>query len=380
MSADPVRMSELGSDSASVLRIISHFDQLHESAADADTVVRRAALLAECPVGARWASGTVIRYDAAGRLEPGGDPRPAPAPADEPSVWLERDAPAHALDPVLLDRLSHTLRVVPTRTGASGELHIGDPALLEVVLSGKERREDRVRAVRLLGLDETRNICVLAVSAHSPPEALRIIAHQLPGSSVRSTAIGNATAVLCQGAIDTRALSDGLENAITTAFPGRRTVGSNRGPWVGIGASVEALGAATSWHQALGALRFASSTGYGRRAVAYERLSALELLADIPLDRVRRQRDVVRINEIAASPAGALDVDTVEAFFVFGSLRRTAAELHLHHSTVAARLAHVESQMGWDLNDPMDRFAATLVLMIRRIALSSTELDEPEQA
>lgn len=379
MNADPARMSQLGSDSASVLRIISHFDRLHESAADADTVVRCAALLAECPVGARWASGTVIRYDATGGLEPGRDV-PPPAPADEPSVWLERDGPGHALDPVLLDRLAHTLRAVPARAGASGELHIGDPALLEVVLSGKERREDRVRAVRLLGLDENRNICVLAVSAHSPPEALRIIARQLPGSSVRSTAIGNATAVLCQGPIDTRALSDGLEGAITTAFPGRRTEGANRGPWVGIGASVEALAAATSWQQALGALRFASSTGYGRRAVAYERLSALELLADIPLERVRRQRDVLRINEIAATPTGALDVDTVEAFLVFGSLRRTAAELHLHHSTVAARLAHVGSQMGWDLNDPMDRFTATLVLMIRRIALSSTELDEPEQA
>ncbi|BBZ49221.1 helix-turn-helix domain-containing protein [Mycobacterium heidelbergense] len=378
MNADPVRMSELGSDSASVLRIISYFDQLHESGANADTVVRCAALLAECPVTARWASGTVIRYDATGRLDPDGDP--PPASADEPSVRLERTGPGHALDPVLLDRVCHTLRRVPTRAGASGELHIGDPALLEVVLSGKEGREDRVRAVRLLGLDEKRDICVLAVSARSPPEALRIIAHQLPGSSVRSTVIGNAVAVLCQGAIDTRALSDGLESAIITAFPGPRTVGSDRGPWVGIGASVEALAAATSWRQALGALRFASSTGYGRRAVAYERLSALELLADIPLDRVRRHRDVVRINEIAASPTGALDVDTVEAFFVFGSLRRTAAELHLHHSTVAARLAHVEARMGWDLNDPMDRFTATLVLMIRRIALSSAELAEPDQA
>lgn len=117
MNADPVRMSQLGSDSASVLRIISHFDRLHESAADADTVVRCAALLAECPVGARWASGTVIRYDATGGLEPGGDV-PPPAPADEPSVWLERDGPGHALDPVLLDRLAHTLRAVPARAGA----------------------------------------------------------------------------------------------------------------------------------------------------------------------------------------------------------------------------------------------------------------------
>lgn len=61
---------------------------------------------------------------------------------------------------------------------------------------------------------------------------------------------------------------------------------------------------------------------------------------------------------------------------MFGSLRRTAEELHVHHSTVAARLAHIESQLGWDMDDPLDRFSATLVLMIRRIALSSAELTD----
>ncbi|BBZ11935.1 PucR family transcriptional regulator [Mycobacterium branderi] len=367
-------MSELGSDPASMLRLISYFDELEESAVNADTVVRSAALVAECPVGARWESGTVIRYDATGRLDPHGDSPGPPSLEDEPTVWLDRTGDECSLDAVLLDRLRHSLRVVATRAGISGSPQLGDPALLEVVLSGKEHREDRARAIRLLGLDETRQICVLVVSAHSPPEALKIIVGELPGLSVRSAAIGKTTAVLCQGAIDTRALSDGLQSAIVDAFPAPMAVDSDRGPWVGIGSSVNIFAASTSWHQALQALRFASSTGYGRRAVAYDRLSSLELLADLPLDRVQRNPDVARINEIAASPTGALDVSTVEAFCVFGSLRRTAAELHLHHSTVAARLAHVESTMGWDLDDPMDRFMATLVLMVRRIALSSAEL------
>ncbi|NKZ75184.1 PucR family transcriptional regulator, partial [Rhodococcus hoagii] len=46
MSQERVRMSELGSDSVSVLRIIAYFDELGESAANADTIVRAAALLA----------------------------------------------------------------------------------------------------------------------------------------------------------------------------------------------------------------------------------------------------------------------------------------------------------------------------------------------
>ena len=178
------------------------------------------------------------------------------------------------------------------------------------------------------------------------------------------------------------ALKDVIEQAYTAATRGhlvwRGKGATASGPWVGIGSGGNVFGASTSWHEALRALRFASSTGYGRRAVAYERLSSLELLADLPMDRVRRNRDVARINEIASSPTGALEVQTMEAFFVFGSLRRTAAELHVHHSTVAARLAHVQAQMGWDLDDPMDRFLATLVLMVRRIALSSAELADAD--
>lgn len=367
-------MSELGSDPASVLRIISHFDELDESAANADAVVRSAALLAECPVGARWPSGTVIRYDATGRLDIADDARwPAP-PEVEPAVWLERQGGAQPLDPVVVDRVRRSLRVATPRAPVSPR--IGDPALLEVVLSGTEHREDRARAIRLLGLHETRPTRVLAVSSHSPPEALKIIAHELPGPPVHSAAIGGATAVVFQGASDTRALSDGLDRAIVDAFPAPMRTGADRGPWVGIGASVGVFAASTSWRQALRALRFASSTGYGRRAIAYERLSSLELLTELPPERVNRNSEVMRINELAATTSGAQAVSAVEAFCVFGSLRRAAAELHVHHSTVAARLAQVASVMGWDFDDPMDRFMATLVLMVRRVALSSAELDE----
>lgn len=356
------------SDVAAVLAIIAHFDELDDTAADADAVLQATARLAGCPVGARWESGTVKRYGPTGRLQ-----LPAEPPVTDgqnPAVWLERPD-TDPLDAVLLDRLRRSLR------RAEATLRLGDPALLEVVLSATAHREDRARAIRLLGLDEARDTRVLAVSAHSPPEALRIITGALPGLSVRSAAIGAATAVLCQGALKTRALADDLEAVIVAAFPAPRTAGSDRGPWVGIGSAVGVFTAAASWRQALHALRFASSTGYGRRAVAYERLSALDLLADLPAERVMRNPDMARINEIAATPTGALEIATVEAFCVFGSLRRTATELHVHHSTVAARLAHVEAAMGWDLDDPMDRFMATLVLMVRRIGLSSAELTEP---
>ncbi|MFE4463062.1 helix-turn-helix domain-containing protein, partial [Nocardia tengchongensis] len=100
----------------------------------------------------------------------------------------------------------------------------------------------------------------------------------------------------------------------------------------------------------------------------------------LPVQRLLGTADVMRISEFAATEAGALAVDTLEAFCVFGTLRRTATELHLHHSTVAARIAQVEAVMGWDVDDALDRFTATLVLFVRRMALSSTALAGPSAA
>ncbi|MEO8814007.1 MAG: helix-turn-helix domain-containing protein [Mycobacterium sp.] len=353
MSVAPIRLSALGTDPAAVLRLVAYFDELVESSADGNTVVRSATAVAGCPVGVRWVSAT------------------------EPEVWLERTGADHPLDPVLIDRVRHALRMTVSRAGST--VWLGDPALLELVLSDNELPTERARAIRLLGLDETREVRVLAVSAGSPAEALRVVVRELGDQPVRSVAIGADTALLCYSSEDARMLSDRLDAAIIAAFPPPLPAKVGRGPWVGIGAKSTVFGAAMSWQQAQRALRFASSTHFGRRAVAYERLSVLELLADLPLEQVLRQNDVARINGIASKPAGALDVDTTEAFCVLGSLRRTAAQLHLHHSTVAARVARVESVMGWELADPVDRFTATLVLVVRRVALSSAQLtvDEP---
>lgn len=480
--ANPLRLSELGSDPAAVLRLITHFDAFDESAANADTVIRAAALLAECPAGASWPSGTVIRYDAAGRLLPA-TAAPAHASGSDPAVWLERHPPTslpaapgtdathaqdadrardgaaprpgdrgvtvdgtgnrlhgneirtgvlesppqrwpaetsarpHPLDGVVLDRLRHCLRVVAARQVAD-PLRMDDPALLEVVLSEKERREDRVRAMRLLGLDPGRATRVLAVTGPGAAEAVRIIGEHVP--ILRQAVIGATTAVLVQdlaalgesagralgsdgstrqsgprtaGSAATprageesasgpgrpsmvdRGLSDTLNAAVVQAFPASRAGAA--GPWIGVGERLPALAAAASWEQARRALRFASSTWHGRRVIAFERLGALELLADLPVQRLLGTADVTRINEFAATEAGALAVDTLEAFCVFGTLRRTATELHLHHSTVAARIAQVEAVMGWGVDDALDRFTATLVLFVRRMALSSAQLAGP---
>ncbi len=343
MTSTPPTLDALGDDPASVLVIVNHFDRLEGSAPE--RLIAAATHLTGCPVDVQWTDG-------------------------QPAVSINRDGPAHPLDAVVVDRLRRALRPVDP-------LHLADPALVEVVISAKEQPADRGRAIRLLGLDEARDLVVLAVSTHMPRETLRLVESVLPGRYSSAT-IGHTIAVLCQGVAETRALTEVLEQTIAAAHPAPMATGADRGPWIGIGCSVGVFAASESWRQALRALRFASSTGYGRRAIAYERLSVLELLADLAPEQVLANRDIARINEIAATPSGAVEVGAVEAFCVFGSLRRTAEELHVHHSTVAARLAHVAEQMGWDFDDPMDRFMATLVLMVRRISLSAAALAEAD--
>lgn len=361
------RLSELGPDPDSALQVVRYFDALDDNHCSTADLVRSAALLAQCPVSVRPAGGPAIGYDGAG--DPDHDADPAT------DVSMQRGGPPHPLDPVIIDRLRRIL----ARRAADGVSapRLGDPALVEVVISTSQDRADRGRAIRLLGFDESRDVRVFAVSAEAP-EALHLVLDTLTGGRVRTAMLGRTTAVLYQGTGEVRRLSEAMDDAIATAYPTPLAAGATRGPWVGIGSRTGIFSAPRSWEEALRALRFASSTGYGRHVIAFERLSVLELLADLPAEHVRQNRDIARINEIAMTPNGALDVATVEAFCVYGSLRRTAEELHVHHSTVASRLAHLAERMGWDFDDPMDRFMATLVLMVRRISLSAATLAEDD--
>ncbi|MFG1923456.1 helix-turn-helix domain-containing protein [Cryptosporangium sp. NPDC048952] len=138
---------------------------------------------------------------------------------------------------------------------------------------------------------------------------------------------------------------------------------------VGVGGNVDGLAAEASWAQARLALRFASAAGSPADAVVdHDELGPLALLADIPTARLREQPDVRALDALARTDSGALDVAALEAFCRTGSLRQAAATLYLHHSSVAARLAHVEDALGWHLDDPRDRFRAQLALWARKLA------------
>ena len=341
-----LRLTELPDTPKSALSVVHVFDRLDHSAATETELIDAAGDLAGCGVEVTWHDG-------------------------EPSTRVERDGTPHPLDAVLADRLAWALRRQSDRARGDRHGHIDDPALAEIVLSDNESPQARTRALRLLGLDTERPLQVLAVSTRPGSSSARVVVDALGGTAHRRVRIGALTALLYHPSGSVRQLAEKMESAIAQAFPAPIAPNADPGPWVGIGGSGDPLDAPGSWQQAVRCLQFTSSTAQGRRVIAYDRLHMFELLSEIPVDIIRSNPDVLRIEELAETPSGAQAVATTEAFFVFGSLRRTAAELHVHHSTVAARLAAISEHMDWDLDDPIDRFMAMLALMVRRMALSS---------
>lgn len=344
-----LRLSALDAGAETAVRVIAFFDRLIEHRATAGELVRSAAALAECPVGFERPGEETLRFapDGSVLVEPvdpatvnGVDLAPVAG-----RVWLERPGGPGPFDELVLERLALSARLL-----AGPAPHLADPALVELVLSEREGPEDRVRALHLLGLVPAAPVRVVAVAAPDPrAAAVALLGGRLPP---RVAVIDGLAAVLVQ-----------------RWEPTDLHVGT--GVRVGVGGAVEGSAARRSWTQARLAVRFAVADGGDHTAdpmIEHDALGSLVLLAALPPERLRAQPDVATLSALAATPSGALDVATLEAFCRTGSLRQAAAQLHLHHSSVAARLAHVEQALGWRVEQPTGRFRAQFALLARRLA------------
>ncbi|WP_051791427.1 PucR family transcriptional regulator [Amycolatopsis jejuensis] len=276
-------------------------------------------------------------------------------------VWLERDGRPGPLDDLVLERFAIAARVLGPVGPRPAAPHLADPALVELVLGEQAADEDRTRALVLLGLDTTRPVRVVAIVAgdgRDPgADAVALVAR---GGSLgaRVAVVGGVAAVVLQPREGPGSVIPTLREALAARARERALPETVR---VGVGDAVDGLDARQSWLQARLAERFAAPPD---RLVAHEDLGSLTLLAEIPVERLRSQPDVLAL----ASLSGNGDLETLEAFCRTGSLRQAAVALHRHHSSVAARLAHVEDALGWSLDEPAGRFRARLALLARRLA------------
>lgn len=341
-----LRLSALDAGAETAVRVIAFFDRLIEHRATAVELVRSAAALAECPVGLERPGEPTLRHASDGAvvtapIDPAAVNGVDLAPAGG-RVWLERPGGPGPFDDLVLERLALSVRLL-----SGSAPHLADPALVELVLSEREGPEDRVRALHLLGLDPAAPVRVVAVAAPDPrAAAVALLGGRLPP---RVAVIDGLAAVLVQR----------WEPTDLDPAPGVR---------VGVGGATAGVAARRSWAQARLAVRFAVADGLGEPMIEHNGLGSLALLAEVPAERLRAQPDVAALAALAATPSGALDVATLEAFCRTGSLRQAAAQLHLHHSSVAARLAHVEQALGWRVEQPTGRFRAQFALLARRLA------------
>jgi hypothetical protein len=367
-----LRLSALDADAEAAVRVIAYFDALVMNRATLPALVRSAAGLAECPAGLRPAGGDAVRFAADGVAVPGEVPVAESGAVDlgpAGRVWLERPGGPGPLDDIVLERFAMGVRLLGDPGPRTVVPDLADPALVELVIAEREAEADRARALRLLGMDADLPVRVVAVAADGRDpgaEAVALVARGRAPRSVRVAVLGDVAALVLQPRAGAAAVVADLRAALGERVGER---GADAAALrVGVGSAVPGLAARASWLEARLALRFAVPGAGAESLVEHAGLGSLALLADLPPERLLADPDVVALEALAGTGGGALDVAALEAFCRTGSLRQAAAVLHLHHSSVAARLAHVEDALGWSLDDPQGRLRARVALLARRLA------------
>ncbi|HKS44571.1 MAG TPA: helix-turn-helix domain-containing protein [Amycolatopsis sp.] len=332
-----LRLSTLDTGAESAVRVIGFFDTLVKGRATPDTLLRRAAVLAECPVGMQ-----VPRQGVSVRAEPNGELEVCPGPPGDAAVfrrgsdlyWLERKGEPVPLDEITLERFAFAGEILLDRAGGLPKL--GDPALVELVLSDSAGEVERSRALHLLGFAPTAPVRVLAVDGDAEAFA---------------AALGGRVAPV------------GRLNALLVPEPGP-PLESFAGARIGVGPVVPAIEATRSWQSARNALRFTKAAALthadelGGLLLLAERLTA-EDLAGVP--------DVTALDKLATGPGDPDTLEVLRTFCTTGSARKTASAIHRHHSTVATRLARAERVLGFPLNTPDGHFRLNLALALRHL-------------
>ncbi|MFC5831071.1 helix-turn-helix domain-containing protein [Nonomuraea insulae] len=330
-----LRLSTLDADAESAVRVIAYFDSLVRDHVSVPVLLTATARLTQCPVGLLdAATGRRTRTRPDGSVD---TPAALEAVRELSSglgaVWMEREGPAHGLDEIVLERYAAAAEVTLERAAALARTG-QDPALVELALSAETGEAERARALRLLGFDPALPLQALAIALPDTDLAsgLRAMGHR-----VRAARIGDTEAVLV--ATTHPELPEGARMGIGPELPGAR--------------------AAESWAGARTALRF---TGPHDRVMRWSDLGALALFADLPEQAIAGLDDVR-----AMARLGGESLLAVRALCLVGSVRGAAGAVHLHHSSLAVRIARAERVLGFSLADQPGRMRAHLALALVRL-------------
>ncbi|MEV4368840.1 helix-turn-helix domain-containing protein [Nonomuraea sp. NPDC049637] len=383
-----LRLSTLDTDAESAVRVIAYFDSLVRDHVTVPVLLAATARLARCPVGLHDATtGRRLRTGPDGRSADTETPRAGEGPgAGEGvrarelsgglgSVWMEREGAPHGLDDIVLERFAAAAELTLERAAAQAR-EGRDPALVELVLSAETGEAERARALRLLGFAPSTPLQAMAfalprdplqVTASTlPRDSLQATTSTIPRDPLRTTASALSRDPLAAGLramghrVRTARIGDTQAVLVATTVEGELPEGAR----VGIGPELPGSHAAESWAKARTALRF---TGPHDRVVRWTDLGALALFADLPGPAVAELADVRAMARLSEDHLLA-----VRALCSAGSVRAAATGVHLHHSSMAARIARAESVLGFSLADPAGRLRAHLALALLRLLANAT--------
>ncbi|MGU3436436.1 helix-turn-helix domain-containing protein [Actinomycetes bacterium M1A6_2h] len=318
------RLAELDANSAGLVRVIDYFDALIRHGADTAAMMRASAALANCVVG----SSIPGRLEAR-RCDPRGQwsPQPVRAPSSSKdvivddsvvgTVWIEREGPVLPLDDMLVDRMALTAAIIlqPRRL----------------------RTADELTTDLLFPMDDMAALAACAALGIDPVARVRVVVSETALSAPR---VGTSAAVTVD--------ADVLQVVAETA------------PVKAVRAGVSLPAAASEIHRFVGTARFARSrTSAIRPIVDAVDLGALNLLmpgghltaADIP--------DLARVDDCDAEL-----VATLRVYLQSGTYRAAADRLHLHHSSVAHRLAKLSATLGFTVDSIENRARVTAMMMV----------------
>jgi sugar diacid utilization regulator len=137
---------------------------------------------------------------------------------------------------------------------------------------------------------------------------------------------------------------------------------------VGVGPALPGLQAPESWQQARTALRFARMSPPGPQVVHAGELGSLAAIAAaMRSETIAGIPDVTALDTLAAKPHGAATLEVLVALSMTSSVRKAAAAVHRHPSTIAGRLTRAESHLGFSCTTPAGRLRLELALLLRHL-------------
>jgi sugar diacid utilization regulator len=240
-----------------------------------------------------------------------------------------------------------------------------DPAAIERLLSGVADDHESTRLAKQAQLPVSRTYVAVAIGeqprAAASPEAVASIAARAltaVGLTTRQSVIGRTPAVLCESGVR-------LGEAIDALAGGAEERGF--GLEIGVGQPGPLEHVARSWRQAREAIALRSLIADAGPAVYFEQLGILHLLAQIPRTELAAMEDFQRLTALDVDREGASDLDLLDEFLDSGSLRKTAAKMYMHHTTVEYRLRRIQRELGYSLSEPANRTRTKLVITLLRI-------------